>query len=270
MKVPELGETWRNLTILAAPKWMFANHGDGDGWLEPALRPHPAPLHCMSHNQGIKPRMLRAYDMWHWDVLGAGRGIRVGQGRYLSLASAAFGRFTRRGEFAMQAHRLAALAAATGRIPVLPMIPCASPWLDHWRRPDECYAGVLERINVPRGDVPRPRAAAVPGPRRRCTGDPAAEGSVGSPCCYFVPPGDDCEEKFAAWGAEMTGEDPHNRPGRTVRLDAIIDAAQLVVDAGDATEYADQAGVLGDDFPLGQREAPHGRVRGLWARREGD
>ena len=89
MKVPN-ATGWRNLTILAAPKWMFANHGDGDGWF--AVRPRPgAAFHCMSHNQGIKPRMLRAYDMWHWDVLGAGRGIRVGQGRYLSLASAAFG-----------------------------------------------------------------------------------------------------------------------------------------------------------------------------------
>ena len=118
MKVPN-ATGWRNLTILAAPKWMFANHGDGDGWF--AVRPRPgAAFHCMSHNQGIKPRMLRAYDMWHWDVLGAGRGIRVGQGRYQSLASAAFGRFTRRGEFAMQAHRLAAAQPRRGESPSFP------------------------------------------------------------------------------------------------------------------------------------------------------
>ena len=253
MKVPN-ATGWRNLTILAAPKWMFANHGDGDGWF--AVRPRPgAAFHCMSHNQGIKPRMLRAYDMWHWDVLGAGRGIRVGQGRYLSLASAAFGRFTRRGEFAMQAHRLAALAAATGRIPVLPMIPCASPWLDHWRRPD-CYAGVLERINVLAGTCPVTALRQFQGPDAAEPGDPAKEGSVGSPCCYFVPPGDDCEEKFAAWGAEMTGEDRGNRPGRTVRLDALIDAAGLVVDADAATEYADRSWVIGDDFPPDNAKHP--------------
>ena len=80
--------------------------------------------------------------------------------------------------------------------------------------------------------------------------------SVGSPCCYFVPPGDDCEEKFAAWGAEMTGEDRGNRPGRTVRLDALIDAAGLVVDAAEATEYADRSWVIGDDFPPDNAKHP--------------
>ena len=136
------------------------------------------------------------------------------------------------------------------------MIPCASPWLDDWRRPDECYADVLERINVLAGTCPVTALRQFQGPDAAYPGDPAEEGSVGSPCCYFVPPGDDCEEKFAAWGAEMTGEDPRNRPGRTVRLDALIDAARLVVDADEATEYADRSWVLGDDFPPDNEKHP--------------
>ena len=246
MKVPG-HETWTNVTMLAAPKWMFANHGDGDGWF--ALTPRPGVVfHCMSQNQGIKPRMLRAYHMWDWDRLGAGRGIRVKEGKYLSLAAASFGNFTKRGDFAMQTHRLAALAAATGRIPVLPMIPCASPWLKEYTC-ERCYAGVLERINVLAGTCPVTALRQFQGPDASFPGSENTEGTVGSPCCYFVPPGDDCAENFAAWGGEMTGEDPGYRPGRTVRLDALIDAAALVVGKGEVVDFADRSWVLGDDFP---------------------
>ena len=44
--------------------------------------------------------------------------------------------------------RLAALAAATNRKPVLPMLPCDSEWLKQFRCGDGCYGGVLERINL--------------------------------------------------------------------------------------------------------------------------
>ena len=47
----------------------------------------------------------------------------------------------------------------------------------------------------------------------------------------------------------MTGEDPGYRPGRTVRLDALIDAAALVVGKGEVVDFADRSWVLGDDFP---------------------
>ena len=40
----------------------------------------------------------------------------------------------------------------------------------------------------------------------------------------------------------MTGEDRGNRPGRTVRLDALIDAAGLVVDAPKRRDRATRTG----------------------------
>ena len=59
-------------TIAAAPKWLFANYGDAFGWFAGSPMPG-AVFHAMGPGQNLKPRMLRAYGAWRWDVLGAGR-----------------------------------------------------------------------------------------------------------------------------------------------------------------------------------------------------
>ena len=237
MKVPGF-ETWSNITIVQAPKWMFANHGDTDGWL--ALTPRASVVfHAMSIHQGIKPRLLRAYNMWHWDDLGIGRDRRASTGRWLSIANADM-RFKTRGEFARQVARLAALAAATKRTPVLPMLPCDSEWLAQFQC-SHCYAGVIERVNLLAGTCPvtaeRQYQPWFTDRGESLNAKVGVGGAVGSPCCYFVPPGDHCSEEWQAWGMEMTPPDSSGgaelRPTMTVKVSALIAAAGLGDDTAD-------------------------------------
>lgn len=275
LKVPGR-ETWTNITLIQAPKWMFANHGDTGGWM--ALEPRPGVvLHCMSATQGIKARMLRAYGMWHWDELGIGGGHRAGEGRYLSVANADL-RFKTRGEFTRQVARLAALAAATDRKPVIPMLPCDSEWLRQFRCGDGCYAGVLERINVLAGRCPvtaqrqyQPwwsqtsggSGGSSSGSRESEGGLVVKGGEVGTPCCYYVPPGDFCNEEFAAWGMEMTPPDRSGgrdlRPTATVKVTALVASAALT-----GIEADTNAALTGTEADAAVDAADGGAKRSTW------
>jgi hypothetical protein len=211
-----------NATLVQAPHWMFVNFGDTDGWM--ATEPRPAAVfHFMG--QRVKARMMRAYGMWSWDELGIGAGRRTREVRFLSVGNADM-KFRTRGEFTRQLMRLAALAAASNHVPVLPMLPCNSGWLDDFQCGDgECYAGISDRSNVLTARCPvtaerqlRPAGASDPG-------------AVGTPCCYFIPPGVSCTEEYAAWGMEMTPPDADagakRRPELTVAVGDLVAAARV-------------------------------------------